>query len=47
MQKISSIHAAVSIQYRRVRDGQTDGHTTTANTRASIASHRYKVDLDT
>jgi len=36
------LRLAVLIQYRRVTDkqkhGQTDGHTTPANTRASIAS---------
>jgi len=42
--KFSSIHAAVSMQYWRVTDRQTNRHTTPANTRASIAS-RGKNDL--
>jgi len=32
MPKTSSIRPVVSIKYRLVTDGQTDGHTMTANT---------------
>jgi len=33
----------VLTQYRRVTDRRTDGHVAVAKTRASIASHRWKV----
>ena len=44
MPKLSSISPVLSIQYRFVTDGQTDGHTTTAYTRrATIASRGKKM----
>ena len=45
VEKISSIRAAISTQYRRVTDRQTDSQTTTANStrRASIASCGKKI----
>jgi len=38
MPKTSSIRLVVSIQYRLVTDGRTDGHTTTSYT--ALAQHR-------
>jgi len=34
---------AVSVEHLLVRDGQTDGHTTTADTRASYSVARVKL----
>jgi len=43
VEEIMTLTFFVLTQYRRVMDGQTDGHVAIAITRASIASRGYKV----